>query len=416
MKNLVTVENIAQAMNRLKGVVKHTITEKNTSLSSRFGANIYLKREDLQIVRSYKIRGAYNYISSCSPEQTAKGIVCASAGNHAQGVAFSCKALNIQGTIFMPGTTPKQKVNQVKMHGGENVTIKLIGDTFDDSFFAATAFCDEHKKIFVHPFDQKEIIEGQGTVGIEILNQVEDKIDYLFLPIGGGGFASGVSTYFKKISPETKIIGVEPEGAPAMKASIEAGKVITLQEIEKFVDGAAVKKVGNLNYAICKEYLDDILLVPEGQICSNMIRLYNEEAIVVEPAGALALSALSQYKEEIEGKNVVCVISGGNNDLNRMQEVKERSLMYEGLKHYFIIRFPQRAGALREFVQEVLGPNDDITRFEFSKKNSRESGPALVGVELQNKDDYKALIDRMKMKSINYTPINESPDLFEYFV
>lgn len=416
MEFLISVEEIRQAGERMKGVVKHTSLDKNVNLSEKYQANIYLKREDLQVVRSYKLRGAYNFMKNSSKEELASGVVCASAGNHAQGVAYSCHLLNIQGRIYMPNTTPKQKVTQVKMFGKNNVEVVLIGDTFDDSYAEAIKYCNENKKLFVHPFDDKKIIAGQGTVGLEILEDINEKIDYLFVPLGGGGLTAGVGSYFKQLSPETKIVGVEPEGAPSMTAALKAKHVVTLDKIDKFVDGAAVKRVGDLNYKICSQLLDDMVVIPEGKVCSTIIKLYNEEAIVVEPAGALSTSVLDLYKDKIKGKTVVCVVSGSNNDIGRMEEIKERSLLYEGLKHYFIIRFPQRAGALREFLDEVLGPTDDITRFEYTKKNIKEEGPALVGIELKQREDYEPLIERMDKKKFSYTILNKDPDLFNYFL
>jgi len=413
---VIKVEEIIKASQRLKGIVTHTPTSENIQLSEQYNANIYLKREDLQVVRSYKIRGAYNLISSLSTTDQQKGVVCASAGNHAQGVAYACKKLKISGKIYMPSTTPKQKVTQVKMFGKGYVEVILIGDTFDDSYTEAIRYCNEHEMVFVHPFDDERVIAGQGTVGVEILDDVTEKIDYLIVPIGGGGLSAGMGSYFKHVSPDTKIIGVEPLGAPAMKEAIAQNKVITLASIDKFVDGAAVKKVGDKNFEICKNVLDEIVLIPEGKVCSTIIKLYNEQAIVVEPAGSLTIAALDFLKDKIAGKNVVCVVSGSNNDLGRMQEIKERSLIYEGHLHYFIIRFPQRAGALREFLVEILGPNDDITRFEYVKKNNREEGPAFVGVELKNHDDYEPLLERMKQRKINFTTINDDPNLFGYFL
>ncbi len=413
---LASVEAITKASERLQGVALHTPTVKNQNLSDAFECNVFLKREDLQIVRSYKIRGAYNLISSWDSEELKKGVVCASAGNHAQGVAYSCNKLKIRGTIFMPTTTPKQKITQVKMFGKSYVEVVLIGDTFDDAYSESIKFCKANNMLFVPPFDHIQIIEGQGTVGLEILMDITEKIDYIFMAIGGGGLAAGVSSYFAALSPHTKIIGVEPQGAPSMQQSLKAGKVITLESIDKFVDGAAVKRVGDLNFAICKQTLSDVVLVPEGKVCSTIIQLYNEEAIVVEPAGALSIAALDYYKEEIKGKNVVCVVSGSNNDLGRTEEIKERSLFYEGLKHYFIITFPQRAGALRQFLDEVLGPNDDITHFQYTKKNSKEDGPALVGVELKQKDDYKTLIERMSLHNFKYTEVNKDKNLFNFLI
>ena len=390
------IKNISQAKIRLNDVILHTPLQKNINLSEEFKANIFLKREDLQLVRSYKLRGAYNKIAQLSAEELEKGVVCASAGNHAQGVAYSCRELGISGKIYMPATTPKQKIRQVEMFGKEHVKVILEGDTYDDSYQLAMEDCRKTGMIFIHPFDDQDIIEGQATVGLEIQQDTKEQIDYLFIPIGGGGLAAGVGAYFKQVSPTTKIIGVEPAGAPSMQRSIEAGKVTVLDKIDKFVDGAAVQKVGDITFEICKEVVDQIQPVPEGKICTKILELYNRDAIVIEPAGALSIAALDFFKEEIKGKNVVCIVSGSNNDITRTEEIKERSLLYEGLKHYFIVRFPQRAGALRIFVDVVLGPTDDITHFEYSKKTNREKGPAVIGIELQNKDDLKGLIQRMQ--------------------
>lgn len=410
------LEGIQAAKAKLNNVVVRTPLMKNLNFSERYGAEVAFKREDLQAVRSYKIRGAYNKISSLSIAESKNGIVCASAGNHAQGVAYSCQKLGIRGTIFMPNVTPKQKIGQVKMFGKDMVDVVLTGDTFDDAYQEAIDFCNENESTFVHPFDDEKVIEGQGTVALEILEDSADPIDYLFLPIGGGGLASGAITAFKTLSPNTKIIGVEPKGAPAMKESVSNGSNIVLPKIDTFIDGAAVRQVGSQTLAICKEGLDDIILVPEGKVCSMILQLYNQEAIVVEPAGALSLAALDFFKDEIKGKNVVCVVSGSNNDITRTEEIKERSLLYEGIKHYFIIRFPQRAGALREFLTEVLGPGDDIVHFEYSKKNSRERGPALIGLELQNKDSLQELFERLKSKNFAFEYLNEKPDLMQYLV
>ena len=413
---IVKAENIISAGKLLSKVVNHTPLIRNNNLSEKYECNVYLKREDLQVVRSYKIRGAYNLIQSLTKEELINGIVCASAGNHAQGVAYSCNLLKIQGTIFMPTTTPKQKVTQVKMFGKTYVDIVLTGDTFDDAFAEAVSFNKEHNSMFVPPFDHRKIIEGQGTVGVEILHDINEPIDYIFIPVGGGGLASGIISYFNVYSPDTKIMGVEPAGAPSMTESIKAGKIVTLDAIDKFVDGAAVKKVGELNFQICKNGLQSMTLVDEGKVCSTIIKLYNEEAIVVEPAGALSIAALDQHKDAIKGKNIVCVVSGSNNDLGRLDEIKERSLIYEGLKFYFLISFPQRAGALREFLDEVLGPTDDITHFEYTKKNTKEEGPALVGLELRSKEDYAPLLERMNKKKIKYTILNKDPYLFNLLV
>ncbi len=411
----VTVEDIVLANHLLKDVVTKTPLQKNLRLSERYRCQLFLKREDLQVVRSFKIRGAYHFIKNLSAEERERGIVCASAGNHAQGVSYSCQKLKIHGKIFMPTTTPKQKVSQVKLFGGSFVEVILVGDTFDDAFAKAVACCEQENMTFVHPFDDPNVIAGQGTVGFEIMNEMSD-IDYLFVSVGGGGLAAGIGTYVKGISPQTKVIGVEPAGAPALKRTLEENHLVFLPEIDKFVDGAAVKQVGALTSEICKEVLDDVVVVPEGKVCTTILELYNEHAIVAEPAGALSLAAIDFYREEIVGKNVVCLISGGNNDIDRMQEIKERSLLYEGLKHYFIINFPQRAGALREFINLVLGPEDDITHFEYTKKNNREKGPALVGIELKHPEDYHSLIQRMEQHQIQYMEVNKDSNLFHLLV
>lgn len=403
------------AHERLKGVVKRTPLEYNAGLSAKYECEIYLKREDLQVVRSYKLRGAYNMISQLSAEELSRGVVCASAGNHAQGVAFSCNALGTKGVIFMPEITPKQKITQTEMHGHGNIEIVLTGDTFDDCLREALIYTEAHQMTFIPPFDHYRIIEGQGTVGLEILEDLPD-VEAVIMPIGGGGMAAGTSSYLKQHVPGIYLIGVEPEGAPSMLKAFEHGEPITLPEIDRFVDGAAVKRVGTLTYEICRELLDEMLLVPEGKVCTTILKLYNEDAIVAEPAGALSVAVLDACKDKIKGKKVVCIVSGGNNDIARMQEIKEKSLLYEGLKHYFIVRFPQRPGALKLFVTNVLGPHDDITRFEFIKKNDKENGPALVGIELQSAEDYPALLKRMLAHRFNVIELNKDRTLFEYLV
>lgn len=408
-------QEILAAQKQLATVVPTTPLAQNLNLSEEFQSTILLKREDLQIVRSYKIRGAYNKMSNLPPD-TQKEIVCASAGNHAQGVAYSCHLLQIKGTIYMPATTPKQKVKQVELFGKSFVDIVLVGDTFDDAFAAAMKDCTKNNKIFIHPFDDIKVIAGQGTVGLEILDSHKEPIDYLFLPIGGGGLSAGVTTVFKQLSPQTKLIGVEPLGAPAMKNAIAKGENIPLETIDKFVDGAAVKQVGDITFEICRKNLDDIILVPEGKVCTTILKLYNEEAMVVEPAGALTIAALDFYKDQIKGKTVVCIVSGSNNDIERTAEIKERSLLYEGLMHYFLIQFPQRPGALKEFVNHILGPNDDITYFQYNKKNKREVGTVVVGLELKNKKDIQAIKNNMTSNGFEYKYLNEMPDLFTQLI
>ncbi|MDX1363241.1 threonine ammonia-lyase IlvA [Arenibacter latericius] len=410
------LEDVRKAAITIRQVADITPLTQSIRYSKAYDSNVLLKREDLHRVRSYKIRGAFNKISSLNSEQLVNGVVCASAGNHAQGVAFACNHLGINATIYMPSVTPKQKVEQTKLFGGEWVTVVLEGDTFDDSSNAAMEFCSKNKKTFIHPFDDPKIIEGQATVGLEILEQAKDPIDYVFVAVGGGGLASGLCAVFKTLSPQTKIIGVEPEGAPSMKTSIKKGENTKLEHIDKFIDGASVKRVGDFTFNICKEHLHDMVTVPEGKVCQTILDLYNRDAIVVEPAGALTLSVLDDYKDEIKGKNVVCVVSGSNNDITRTAEIKERALLYGKLKHYFIVRFPQRPGALKQFVAEILGPNDDITHFEYSKKSSKENAPAVVGIELTSPEDLAPLIKRMKDNNFFGEYINDKPDLFQYLI
>ena len=407
--------DVAKAAERLKKVVLRTPLMLNQNLSRRYKSNVYLKREDLQVVRSYKIRGAYNMMSGLPEEKLRNGVVCASAGNHAQGFAYSCKKLNLKGVVFMPIITSKQKVDQTKMFGENFVEIKLVGDTFDDCAVAAKKFTSENQMTFIPPFEDLRIIEGQATVALEILEDLSD-IDFLFVPVGGGGLASGVGSYFKTYSPKTRVIGVEPEGAPSMFEAFKAGHPVTLEKIDRFVDGAAVKRTGDLTLSICKEVLDELDLVPEGRICSTILKLYNEDAIVVEPAGAMSIAGLDKYADAIKGKNVVCILSGSNNDIDRMPEIKERSLQFEGLIHYFLFRFAQRPGALKEFVNNVLGPNDDITRFEYMQKTNKEAGPALVGIELRTRKDYDVLLRNLNSGQIDFSEINKNDTLYAYLI
>ncbi|NDI34850.1 threonine ammonia-lyase IlvA [Chengkuizengella sediminis] len=412
----IQIQDIIHASRVLNPVITTTPLQYNELLSQMYDCNVYLKREDLQVVRSFKIRGAYLAIQSLSKEVRERGVVCASAGNHAQGVAYSCNRLGIQGKIFMPSTTPKQKISQVKLFGKEYVEVIMTGDTYDDAYTTAIQYSNEKEMAFIHPFDDPLTVIGQGTIGMEIMNQTSENIDHVFVTIGGGGLAAGTGSYIKSVSPDTKIIGVEPEGAPAMKQSIEQDQIVTLEKIDKFVDGAAVQKVGKITFELCKQLVDDIVLIPEGKACTTILQMYNNNAIVIEPAGALPITALDLYKDEIKGKNVVCVISGGNNDIDRMQDIKERSLIYEGLRHYFIINFPQRSGALREFLDDVLGKDDDIIQFEYTKKNNRENGPALVGIELKHREDYDALIQRLSERDFKYIEINKDEKLFNLLI
>ncbi|WP_422861378.1 threonine ammonia-lyase [Flagellimonas sp. W118] len=410
------IADIYKAAQTIKLVTDPTPLQPSIRYSKELGANVLLKREDLNRVRSYKIRGAFNKISSLSSQELKKGVVCASAGNHAQGVAFACNHLKVKGTIYMPAVTPKQKIDQTKMFGGDWVKVVLEGDTFDDSQKAAKTYCDNQNKTFVHPFDDPKTIEGQATIGLELLNQSKEPIDFVFVAVGGGGLAAGLCATFSALSPKTKIIGVEPAGAPSMKTSIEKGELIELNQIDKFIDGAAVQKVGHYTFPICKDHLYKMETIQEGKVCQTILQLYNRDAIVVEPAGALTIAALDEFQDDIKGKNVVCIVSGSNNDITRTAEIKERALLFSNLKHYFIVRFPQRPGALKEFVADILGPTDDITHFEYSKKSSRENAPAVVGIELKSSDDLKPLIQRMKINNFFGDYLNDKPDLFQYLV
>jgi threonine dehydratase len=412
----VTIQAIEDAAERLKSVVRHTPLELSKRLSEKYHAQVYLKREDLQEVRSFKIRGAYNKIVSLTDDEKARGIVCASAGNHAQGVAYSCSALHIHGAIFMPSTTPKQKVQRVRKFGGEYITVILTGNTFDDACAESMKFMQEKQTVFVHPFDDEQVMAGQGTVAKEIYDELQEQVDYVFSAVGGGGLASGCMTYLKEKNPRITYIGVEPAGAAAMYESLKHNRVITLQEIDHFVDGAAVRRIGDKTFAIFTRYVDDVLKVPEGKVCTTMIELYQNEGIIAEPAGALPVSALDFTAYKIKGKTVVCIISGGNNDLLRYPEILEKSLRYEGLKHYFILNFTQKPGQLRKFVEDALGPNDDIVRFEYIKKTNAEEGPALVGIELADKDDYPKLIRKMDEIGFHYRVVSDDDLLYKYLI
>ena len=411
-----TVEAIDKASQVLDEILEPTPFQRNANLSDIYDAEVYLKREDLQMVRSYKIRGAYNKIRTIDPESVKNGIVCASAGNHAQGVAFSCSKLKIMGSIFMPVTTPRQKIEQVRMFGKEFIEIILTGDTFDAANSAAIEYAQDNNKTFIPPFDDPKVMEGQGTIGREIFNQSKEPLDYIFVPIGGGGLASGLGAYISRMSPSTKIIGVEPGGAPCMKAAIENGGPIKLEHIDKFVDGAAVQLAGTHTYEVCRQVLDDIVVVPEGAVCTTIIHMYNKSAIVVEPAGALAVAALKFYKDKIKGKRVACVVSGSNNDITRMEEIREKSLLYEGLKHYFIVNFPQKSGAILSFIRDVIGPTDDLVHIQYIRKTNKNFGPALIGIELAAKEDFGSFMQRLKAHGISYEYINENNQLFEILI
>ena len=412
----VSLKNVERAARNLKGVIYKTPLLQNHGLSRTHGATVLLKREDLQVVRSYKIRGAYNKMSTLPPVAGAREIVCASAGNHAQGVAYACQLLGLKGYIFMPAQTPAQKVDKVRLFGKEFVEVMLTGASFDDSFQSAKNFCDQRGGTFVHPFDDLAIVEGQATVGLEILKAAPGPIDYCFIPIGGGGLAAGLASVFRRLSPATRLIGVQPLGAPSMYTAIREQRHGALASIDSFVDGAAVKCPGRLTYEICRELLDEVVLVPEGQVCQDLLKMYNEEGIVLEPAGTLTISALHQFDERIKGKTVVCVVSGSNNDITRMEDIKERAMKHQGLKHYFMVTFNQAPGALRRFVNNVLHPGDDIIHFQYIKKNNKEKGPVFVGLEVRQPHDVEGIKLRMAEEGFGYEYLNGQPDFLALLV
>jgi threonine dehydratase len=416
VKKLPSLEGVQLAASRLNSVIRKTPWEFNKRLSESTGASIFFKREDLQQVRSFKIRGAYNKISSLSEGERKRGIVCASAGNHAQGFAFSCKKMQIEGIVYMPATTPRQKVSQVRMFGGEYIRVVLTGDNFDTCQKYALKFAKKENKTFIHPFDDTKVIEGQATIALEILEHSSGPLDYIFVPVGGGGLISGIVTVIKLLSSNTKIIGVEPKGASSMKKSLNEGERVVLKKIDNFVDGAAVSQVGKIPFEICKTQLDKIITVDEGKICQTILDLYNNEGIIAEPAGALAISGLEVMESNFKGKRIAVILCGGNNDILRMPEISERALLYASLKHYFLIDFPQRAGAMKEFVTEILGPNDDITHFEFSKKSYRTNAPAVVGIQLKNAEDFSLLVERMKIHNFKFDYLNEKQNLFQFLI
>ena len=416
---MITAKNIVDAHKVLKSVVEKTPLDFDRYLSEKYGATIYLKRENMQKVRSFKIRGAYYAISQLSDEEKKRGVVCASAGNHAQGVAYTCNEMKIPATIFMPVTTTQQKILQDQFFCGSFVNIQLVGDTFDASAQAAQDFTKAEGMTFIDPFDDDNVQAGQGTVAYEIYEQAQEEgvsFDQIFVPVGGGGLISGVSAYIKDVSPEIEVIGVEASGARSMRAAFDKGYPVKLENIDKFADGIAVQKVGQRTYEVARKYVDKLIGVDEGLISETLIDMYSKQGIIAEPAGAASIAALEVMKDDIKGKTVVCIISGGNNDINRMQEMEERALIYDGVKHYFVVNFPQRPGALREFVNDILGPKDDITRFEYIKRANKGKGPVLIGITLDNKNDYAALLERLAQFDPNYINLHGNESLYNMLV
>lgn len=406
---------VEAAARRLDGVVTRTPLQLNERLSQATGAYIWLKREDLQPVRSYKIRGAYNLMSQLSPVQREAGVICASAGNHAQGVAFACARLGIRGRIFVPSTTPRQKRQRIVALGEGLIELVVTGDTYDEAASAAEAAAAASAAILVPAFDHPDTIAGQGTVAAEIVDQFGYAPDALIVPVGGGGMISGCLAWLSERHPETKVVGAEPAEAASMTAALAAGGPVQLQQMDTFVDGAAVRRVGEFTHAMVAEFSPELYSVPTGRICSEMLSLYQTEGIVSEPAGALAAAALGQFQPE-PGSTVVVIISGGNNDISRYSEIIERSLVFEGRKHYFLVNFPQEPGALRRFLDEVLGPDDDITHFEYVKRSNRETGPALVGIELGDPTTLGDLVARLDSSPITFEFVSADSPFYRFLV
>jgi len=416
MKQRITIQHIEEARERLGKVVAKTPLHLSKRLSEKYHAIVYLKREDLQEVRSFKIRGAYNKMATLSKEEKNRGVVCASAGNHAQGVAQSCSLLKIKGIIFMPTLTPQQKIERVKHFGGKYVEIKLIGNTYDEASTNSKEYCHKNNMVYVHPFNDPLTIAGQGTVAKEIYENIDGNLDVVVAAIGGGGLLAGVSSYFTQKEPNVSVYGAEPLGSPSMVEALKIGKPVKIKKIDTFVDGAAVQMAGELTREICKETVKEIFLIPEGQICTAMIELYQNEGIITEPAGALSVAALEHIAQKIKGKTVVCILSGGNNDILRYPEIMERSLVWQGRKHYFLIEFAQKPGQLKKFLNSAIGPTDDIVRFEYMKKTNKERGAALVGIELQDKKDLDPLLKKMKSIDLNFKILHPDDLLYQYLI
>ncbi|KQX75065.1 threonine ammonia-lyase IlvA [Aeromicrobium sp. Root472D3] len=412
----VTAATIDEAAVRVAEVVSRTPLELSARLSEATGAQVWLKREDLQPVRSYKIRGAYNLIVQLDHESRAKGVVCASAGNHAQGVALACRRLGVQGRIVVPGTTPRQKRERIVTLGGSNVEVVVVGDSYEDAFRAAQAHSAETGAVLVPAFDDPRTISGQGTVASEVVDQLGSAPDLLVLPVGGGGLVAGISTWMHERHPSTRIVGVEPAGAASMTAALAAGQPVAVDAVDPFVDGAAVGTVGAHTFPLVRDAGVEMRTVDEGHICTEMLRLYQSDGIIAEPAGALATAVLDDGLRIEPGSTVVCVVSGGNNDVSRYGEILERSLIHRGLKHYFLVSFPQEPGALRRFLDEILGPDDDITLFDYVKRNNRENGPALIGIELADRDDLPGLLGRLDDSPLGVEQIPPGSPLFHYLL
>jgi threonine dehydratase len=414
-------KQVLEAAERLTGIAELTPLQQNPRLSAASGADVWFKREDLQVGRSYKLRGAYNLISQLDDEARAAGVVCASAGNHAQGFAFACQAHGVRGRVLIPSTTPRQKRERIAALGGDMVDLVVQGDTYDEASAAATAFAEETGATLVPAFDDSRTVAGQATVIAEVVEQLGHAPDVVVVPVGGGGLLAGTATWLASAHPRTRVIGVEPAGARNVAAALHAGSPVVLDEdgFDRFVDGAAVRKAGAVTFPMIRRSGAQLIAVDEGLVCTEMLALYQTEGIIAEPAGALAGAALRVDGPELDltpGETVVAILSGGNNDVSRYAEVIERSLRFQGLKHYFLVEFPQEPGALRRFLDEVLGPDDDVTRFEYVKRDNRESGPALVGVEIGQRADYEPLLERMARSPLQIEALEPGSPAFRFLV
>jgi len=412
--------DVDTALEVMRGLFPQTPLQFNQHLSNRFGADIWLKREDLTPVRSYKIRGAFNFMRKVIGEGgQERTFVCASAGNHAQGFAFVCRHFGVKGVVFMPVTTPQQKIDKTRIFGGGTIEIRLFGDIFDQCYAAARAFVEESGGLMVPPFDHADIIEGQATVAAEVMAQLPDGAapDLVIMPVGGGGLSAGMTGYLDGIVDDESFLMVEPSGAPSLKRSLENGRIVTLPKVDNFVDGAAVARIGDLNFAsLAKFDSAQVMLVPENAICVTMIDMLNVEGVVLEPAGALSIAALERIgRERLKGKTVICIVSGGNFDFERLPDVKERAMRYSGLKKYFVLRLPQRPGALKDFLQ-LLGPEDDIARFEYLKKSARNFGSVLLGIETTRSENFAGLFERIEASGLTYEDITENEILSNFLI
>lgn len=412
----VSPEDVDEAAARLAQVARVTALEESPRLSEEVGVPVYLKREDVQVCRSFKVRGAYNKIAALPPAQASHGVAAASAGNHAQGVAYACAKLRIRGKIFLPSNTPRQKRNRIETIGQGWVEQIIVNGPFDLANEEAQRVAAAENLTFIAPYDDPQTISGQGTIAVELAQQMPENTDAVVIPMGGGGLAAGIAVWLKTHRPEVKVIGVEPEGAASIKAAFDAGHPVTLDKVDNFVDGTAVARAGSVTFPILREYLDDVVVVPEGAVCTEMLDLYHSEGVIAEPAGALASAAIRRYLPHIPDGPVIAIVSGGNNDLSRYAEVQERSLRHEGLRHYFLVTFPQEPGALKTFVNDVLAEDQDIVHFEYTKKNNRETGPALVGIDLAQASDLPALKRRMAASPLHVEQIPTDSDLFRILI